>query len=198
MKKATLRLLALPIFAFSLVGMSGIDILNEPEAKTTVADAMKTLHDFSAETIDGGTLDFSKFKGQKLLVVNTASECGLTPQYEQLQELYDKFGGDKFQIVGFPSNDFAGQEPGSEQEIASFCQKNYGVTFQMMSKVKVKGDGVHPIYAWLTSKAENGVADYEVKWNFHKFLIDEDGKLVRDVEPQTLPIDDSILQWVSE
>lgn len=198
MKNMMLRLLALPFFAFSLVGMSGIDIMNEPTDEAAVITTMKTLHDFTALTIEGEELDLSTFKGKKVLIVNTASECGLTPQYEMLQELHNEYVGDNFAIIGFPSNDFGGQEPGSDKEIAAFCQKNYGVTFQMMSKVKVKGDGIHPVYKWLTSKAENGVSDYEVKWNFHKFLVDADGKLVKAVDPQTLPVDEEITSWVSK
>lgn len=190
--------LAMPVFVFSLLGMSGVDLLDEPSLTADVSTtAMKTLHDFTIETLQGETFDLSTLKGKKVLVVNTASECGLTPQYAQLQELYEKFGGENFEIVGFPSNDFAGQEPGSNDEIASFCQKNYGVTFPMMIKIKVKGDGQHPIYQWLTSKAQNGVGDYEVQWNFHKFLVDEDGKLVKDVSPQTAPIDPEIIDWIN-
>ncbi|WP_434064841.1 glutathione peroxidase [Sanyastnella coralliicola] len=158
----------------------------------------KTLHDFTVETLMGDSFDLSSLAGKKVMVVNTASECGLTPQYEQLQELYNEYGGEKFEIIGFPSNDFAGQEPGSNEEIASFCQKNYGVTFPMMTKVAVKGDNIHPVYAWLTQKAQNGVSDYEVKWNFHKFLIDEKGNLVKEIQPQTLPIDEEIINWLSE
>ncbi len=170
----------------------------KPEQLSTLQNSisMKTFHDFTVQTINGSNLELSSLKGKKVLVVNTASECGLTPQYAQLQELYTLYGGDGFEIIGFPSNDFAGQEPGSEQEIASFCQKNYGVTFPMMSKVKVKGDGIHPIYAWLTSKELNGVQDYEVKWNFHKFMIAADGTLIGDVSPQVSPLDEEIVNWV--
>ena len=194
-----IQLLALPIFAFSLLGMSGIDLLDEPKQPTAVVDTMnKTLHDFTVETLMGDSFDLSSLAGKKVMVVNTASECGLTPQYEQLQELYNEYGGEKFEIIGFPSNDFAGQEPGSNEEIASFCQKNYGVTFPMMSKVAVKGDDIHPVYAWLTQKAQNGVADYKVKWNFHKFLVDEKGNLVKEIQPRTLPIDEEIINWLSE
>jgi glutathione peroxidase len=190
--------LAMPVFVFSLLGMSGVDLLDEPSLTADVSTtAMKTLHDFTIETLQGETFDLSTLKGKKVLVVNTASECGLTPQYAQLQELYEKFGGENFEIVGFPSNDFAGQEPGSNDEIASFCQKNYGVTFPMMTKIQVKGDGQHPIYQWLTSKAQNGVGDYEVQWNFHKFLVDEEGRLVKDVAPQTAPIDPEIIDWIN-
>lgn len=190
--------LAMPVFVFSLLGMSGVDLLDEPSLTADVSTtAMKTLHDFTIETLQGEPFDLSTLKGKKVLVVNTASECGLTPQYAQLQELYEKFGGENFEIVGFPSNDFAGQEPGSNDEIASFCQKNYGVTFPMMTKIQVKGDGQHPIYQWLTSKAQNGVGDYEVQWNFHKFLVDEEGRLVKDVAPQTAPIDPEIIDWIN-
>lgn len=159
---------------------------------------MKTFHDFTVSTLDGVSLDLSSLKGKKVLVVNTASECGLTPQYEQLQELYKAHGGDNFEIIGFPSNDFGAQEPGSAEQIANFCQKNYGVTFPMMAKVHVKGEDQCELYQWLTQKDLNGVGDFEVKWNFHKFLIDENGALVKDVEPQTLPIDDEILNWISK
>lgn len=198
MSKAILfRLIALPLFAFSMMGMSFADLFHEQLEPLTVKDTtMKTLHDFTIETLDGGTFDFASLKGKKVLIVNTASECGLTPQYQQLQELYEAKGGDQFEIIGFPSNDFGAQEPGSNEQIASFCQKNYGVTFPMMTKVHVKGEGISPIYSWLTSKAENGVSDYEVQWNFHKFLIDEEGNLVKEVTPQTLPTDEEILSWI--
>ncbi|MEO0404306.1 MAG: glutathione peroxidase [Bacteroidota bacterium] len=159
-------------------------------------DQTMSIHQFKVHTLEGEDFDLSSLAGKKVLVVNTASECGLTPQYEQLQELYEAQGGDSFEIIGFPCNDFAGQEPGSADDIKAFCQKNYGVTFPMMEKVHVKGDEQHPIYAFLTSKDQNGVGDFEVQWNFHKFLIDENGKLVKDVSPQTLPIDESILNWI--
>lgn len=159
---------------------------------------MKTLHDFKSLTLDGAKYDFAQLEGKKVMIVNTASKCGLTPQYEQLQSLYDEYGGASFEIIGFPSNDFAGQEPGTADEIAEFCQKNYGVSFPMMEKVHVKEGELHPVYQWLTQKSENGVGDFEVKWNFHKFLIDQEGKLVRDLSPQTLPIDETVLSWLSE
>lgn len=198
MSKAILfRLIALPLFAFSMMGMSFADLFHEHLEPLTVKDTtMKTLHDFTIETLDGGTFDFSSLKGKKVLLVNTASECGLTPQYEQLQELYESKGGNQFEIVGFPSNDFGAQEPGSNDQIAAFCQKNYGVSFPMMTKVHVKGDDIHAIYSWLTKKSENGVADCEVQWNFHKFLIDESGNLVKELSPQTLPTDEEILSWI--
>jgi glutathione peroxidase len=129
-------------------------------------------------------------------VVNTASKCGFTPQYKQLQELFEKYGGDKFTIIGFPANNFMKQEPGTNQEIAAFCEKNYGVTFRMMSKISVKGDDMHPLYKWLTSKSQNGVMDSDVKWNFQKYLIDENGKLVDVVEPKIKPDDEKIVRWI--
>lgn len=192
--------IALPLGVLAILLTTGfLQSAETQESQTIPAQksiAMKTFHDFSVQTITGSNLELSSLKGKKVLVVNTASECGLTPQYAQLQELYALYGGDGFEIIGFPSNDFAGQEPGSEQEIASFCEKNFGVTFPMMSKVKVKGAGVHPVYAWLTSKELNGVNDYEVKWNFHKFMIAADGTLIGDVGPQVSPIDDVIVNWV--
>jgi glutathione peroxidase len=156
----------------------------------------KTFHDFSAKTIDGKMLDFSAFKGKKLLVVNTASKCGLTPQYEELEELYKEYGSDNFMIIGFPANNFMKQEPGTDSEIKEFCQVNYGVTFQMMSKISVKGDDMDPVYAWLTQKDQNGVMDSEVKWNFQKYMIDENGNLVNYVSPQTSPKSDEIVDWI--
>lgn len=165
-------------------------------AHTSFSQDMKTLHDFSATTIEGETLDLSKFKGKKLLVVNTASKCGLTPQYEDLQKLYDEFGGDNFEIIGFPANNFMKQEPGSDEKIAAFCSKNYGVSFTMMSKIDVKGKDIHPIYEWLTKKDQNGVEDNKVGWNFQKYLIDEDGKYVRMISPKEKPYNDSVIAWI--
>lgn len=155
-----------------------------------------SLHDFSVKDINGDDFDLSQLKGKKVMVVNTASECGLTPQYETLEEVYKEFGGDNFTIIGFPANNFGGQEPGSNEEIKSFCQKNYGVTFPMMSKISVKGDDKHPVYQFLTEKEKNGVENSEVSWNFQKFLIDEDGKYVMSVGPQRSPATDKIIEWI--
>jgi glutathione peroxidase len=145
-----------------------------PPEKDTIPSS---IYDFKVEALDGGTIDFAKYKGKKVLIVNTASECGYTPQYEGLEALYKKYKG-KLIIVGFPSNDFGGQEPGSNAEIASFCKKNYGVSFPMAAKVTVKGNNKTAIYQWLTEKKYNGFADNNIKWNFNKFLIDEKGNLV--------------------
>lgn len=157
----------------------------------------KNFHDFTAKTIDGKMLDFSSFNGKKVLVVNTASKCGNTPQYTELEELYKEYGGDKFEIVGFPANNFLGQEPGTDEEIKEFCQINYGVTFQMMSKVSVKGKDMDAVYLWLTSKDQNGVEDSKVSWNFQKYMVDEKGNLVGHVSPKTSPKDEKIMNWLN-
>jgi len=157
---------------------------------------IKTLHSFKTQTLEGENFDLSSLKGKKVLVVNTASKCGLTPQYEDLEKLYKEYGGDKFVIIGFPANNFLSQEPGSSEEIRDFCSKNYGVTFPMMHKISVKGDDMDPIYQWLTQKEQNGKMDSEVKWNFQKYLIDENGNLVDVVSPKEKPYDDKIIKWL--
>jgi glutathione peroxidase len=157
--------------------------------------ATMSFHDLSALDINGNTVSMSSFKGKKVLVVNTASKCGYTKQYAQLQELYDSFKDKDLVVVGFPSNDFGGQEPGSEEEIAAFCQKNFGVNFPMMGKVSTKGSDQHPVYQWLTEQGRNGVMDAKVKWNFHKFLIDEEGRLVAEYPSGVTPLDEKILAW---
>jgi len=157
----------------------------------------KNLYSFSAKTIDGNDFDFSQLKGKKVLIVNTASKCGLTPQYEELQEIYETYKGQGFTIIGFPANNFLSQEPGTNNEISTFCTKNYGVTFQMMEKISVKGDDMHPIYQWLTKKSENGLEDSEVSWNFQKYMIDENGNLTGYVSPRTKPTDEKIINWIT-
>lgn len=160
------------------------------------AQNMKSIHDFKVTDLYGEEFDFSTLKGKKVMVVNTASECGLTPQYEQLQEVYEHYKDKDFTIVGFPANNFGAQEPGSDKEIAAFCKKNYGVTFPMMSKISVKGDDMHELYQFLTQKQQNGLEDSEVKWNFQKYLIDEKGHLAKVIGPQILPNDEGILNWI--
>ena len=165
---------------------------------TTVAFSQQSFYDFKVKDIDGKDFDLSSLKGKKVLVVNTASKCGFTPQYKQLQSLFETYGGDKFTIIGFPANNFMSQEPGTNKEIAEFCEKNYGVTFKMMSKISVKGNDMHPLYKWLTTKSENGVMDSDVKWNFQKYLIDENGKLVNVYYSKTLPDDEQIVSWIKK
>lgn len=158
----------------------------------------KSFYDFTVQDISGQEYPLSQLQGKKVLVVNTASKCGLTPQYEDLEALYKQYGGDDFIIIGFPSNDFAGQEPGTNEEIAAFCKTNYGVTFPMMSKITVKGDDIHPLYKWLTEASENGVEDSNVSWNFQKYMIDEKGNLVGHVPPRKKPDCKEIVSWITE
>jgi glutathione peroxidase len=153
-------------------------------------------YDFKVKTLDGGDFDFSSLKGKKVMVVNTASKCGFTPQYKDLEEVYEKYQGD-FIIIGFPENNFLNQEPGSDTEIRKFCTENYGVTFPMMAKISVKGKDMHPLYKWLTSKDKNGVMDSEVKWNFQKYLIDENGKLVDVIYSKEKPNSEKVIAWIN-
>ena len=152
---------------------------------------MTSIHTFKVEALDGTTINFADFKGKKILIVNTASECGYTPQYKELEALYQKFK-DKLVIVGFPANNFGGQEPGTNTEIKAFCQQNYGVTFPMAAKISVKGDDAAPIYQWLCNKTENGVLDAEIKWNFNKFLLDENGNMIAYFPSKVTPMSEQI------
>ena len=154
--------------------------------------AQSDFYSLSANTIDGEMYSFDQLKGKKVLIVNVASKCGLTPQYEDLEVLYKTYGGDGFTIIGFPANNFMKQEPGSNEEIKEFCSANYGVTFQMMAKISVKGDDMHPVYQWLTQKSKNGLKDSNVKWNFQKYLINEEGKLVEVFSPKIKPLSEEI------
>ena len=157
-----------------------------------------SLHQFTVEALEGEYFDFSTLKGKKIMVVNTASKCGLTPQYKDLQSLYEEYGSDKFVIVGFPANNFMSQEPGSNEEIAAFCERNYGVTFPMMAKIDVKGKDIHPVYAFLTQKEKNGVMDSKVSWNFQKYLVNEEGVVEKVISPRTSPKDEEIIAWITK
>lgn len=165
---------------------------------TAFSESYKTLHDFTVTTLEGEEFDMAQLKGKKVLIVNTASKCGNTPQYEGLQQLYEKYGGEHFVIIGFPANNFMRQEPGTNEEIREFCTRNYGVTFPMMAKISVKGKDMHPLYKWLTQKDLNGFMDSSVKWNFQKYMVDEDGKLVGMIPPKTKPLSEEIIHWVSQ
>lgn len=147
----------------------------------------KSIYQFKVKTIDGNVFDFATLKGKKIMIVNTASECGNTPQYADLEQLYKKNKSKNLIIIGFPANNFGAQEPGSDKEIKNFCKKNYAVTFPMMSKISVSGNDMAPIYKWLTQKSENGVKDAPVTWNFQKFLIDEKGNWVGSIAPKVSP-----------
>jgi glutathione peroxidase len=166
-------------------------ITNNYMPKTETVVAAKSIYDFKVEALDGSTIDFASFKGKKILIVNTASQCGYTPQYEGLEALYKKYQ-DKLVIVGFPANNFGGQEPGTNTEIKEFCKKNYGVSFPMAAKVSVKGDDMAPIFKWLTSKTENGVLDAEIGWNFGKFLLDEKGNLMTYFPSKVTPMSEEL------
>ncbi len=161
-------------------------------------NAQKSIYDYTVKTLEGEDFSMASLKGKKIMIVNTASKCGFTPQYESLQELYETYGGDHFEIIGFPANNFMKQEPGSNTEIREFCTQNYGVTFPMMAKISVKGEDMTPIYQWLTQKSLNGVEDSKVKWNFQKYLIDEQGHLVKVIPTKTKPDDEEIINWITE
>lgn len=166
------------------------------QSKTDKTRTMQTIYNYKVTDLSGKEFDFSSLKGKKILVVNTASKCGLTPQYEQLEKIYEEYKSKGLVIIGFPANNFAAQEPGTNQEIAEFCQRNYGVSFPMMEKISVKGGDIHPIYEFLTQKSKNGVQDSEVEWNFQKYLIDEKGHLEKVISPKTLPTDPEIINWI--
>lgn len=155
-----------------------------------------SIHTFVVKNLQGNSFDFSTLKGKKIMVVNTASKCGLTPQYEKLQQLYEKYKSDNFEIIGFPSNNFLWQEPGNSTEIQNFCSVNYGVTFPLMEKIVVKGRNMHPVYQFLTQKSKNGVVNSSVKWNFQKYLLNENGELEKVIAPKTQPNDPSIISWI--
>lgn len=163
----------------------------------SVAVKAQSFYDLKAKTIDGKDFNFSELKGKKILVVNTASKCGYTPQYEDLENLYKAYKDKNFVIIGFPANNFMHQEPGTNGEIKEFCTKNYGVTFQMMEKISVKGDDMDPVYKWLTEKKLNGKQDSSVKWNFQKYMIDENGNLVDVVYSGDKPNCDKIVNWIN-
>lgn len=164
------------IFSMIMLTVSGVK-----------AQEKSSFYDLKTTTIDGKEFLFSSLKGKKVLIVNTASKCGYTPQYKQLEEVCKKYGGDNFVIIGFPANNFMNQEPGSNEDIMAFCQKNYGVSFPMMHKISVKGDDMDDVYVWLTNKALNGVLSSTVKWNFQKYMINADGSLYGMAETSEKP-----------
>jgi glutathione peroxidase len=157
----------------------------------------ETIYQFKVKDLSGNDFDFATLKGKNILIVNTASECGLTPQYKDLESIYEKYNDKNFVIIGFPANNFGSQEPGSNKEIATFCQKNFGVTFPMMAKISVKGKDIAPIYEFLTQKSKNGLQDSDVEWNFQKFLINENGELEKVLSPRVLPTDPEIINWIN-
>ncbi len=203
MRLISIKLWAVILLTFTTIQCNGRERQNQSIRQTAAStennhdmELRKTLYDFTVKDIDGNDFSLASLKGKKVLVVNVASKCGLTPQYEQLQELYEKYRYLNFVIIGFPANNFMGQEPGTNQEIKEFCTANYGVTFPMMEKISVKGKDQAPLYKWLTNKSENGVLDQEVTWNFQKFMVDEEGYLVDVVLPKESPMSDKIINWI--
>lgn len=197
--KSLFKLLGFTLVLGITVACSGTTNNNTSDnsmATETTANATTTtdFYSFKLESLDGSEIDFSKYKGKKILLVNTASECGFTPQYAGLQELHEKHGNEVV-ILGFPANNFGGQEPGSNEEIATFCQKNYGVAFQMFEKISVKGEDKHPLYTWLTEHAPN---HEEPNWNFCKYLVDENGKVVAFFPSKVKPMDEEILAAIQK
>lgn len=182
---------------FACFGGKKVYTVNEStKEKLATMNNVKTIYDFKVETITGNTLDLATLKGKKVLIVNTASKCGLTPQFEQLEALYQQYKDQNFVIIGFPSNDFMGQDPGSNEEIAEFCQLNYGVSFPMMAKIVVKGKEKHPLYQYLTEKTHNQIDNFDIEWNFQKFLINENGTIDKVVSPRTLPNAPEVVDWI--
>lgn len=157
----------------------------------------ESIHQFIINDLSGKDFDLGSLKGKKAMIVNTASKCGLTPQYKQLQAMYQTYESEGFIIIGFPANNFMAQEPGSDTEIADFCEANYGVTFPMMSKIDVVGEEMHPIYKFLTQKEKNGVMDSKVTWNFQKYLLNEEGILEKVIDPRTSPDDPEVIDWIT-
>jgi glutathione peroxidase len=156
------------------------------------ADVKKIVYDFTVEDINGKKVNLSDYKGKTLLIVNVASKCGLTPQYADLQAFYEKYKDQGLEILAFPANNFMGQEPGSNEDIKSFCKDTYKVTFPMFSKISVQGKDIHPLYKYLTQKSENGKLDAPVKWNFQKFIINKEGKVVDVITPRERVSDEEI------
>ncbi len=160
--------------------------------------AQVSFYDFTVTDIRGEEFDLAQLQGKKVFVVNTASECSLSPQFKSLEKLYRRYGGDDFTIIGFPCNDFGGREPGTDEEIAAYCKETYDISFPMMSRITIRGGEMHPLYRWLTRASENGVEDSKVAWNFQKYLIDEHGTLAGHLPPQKKPTCKEIVSWLKE
>ena len=195
MKMTILFSTALILLGLGLVAWNFYGGISKYDTNTEQSDV--DFYSLSCKTLEGEDFSFEQLRGKRVLVVNTASKCGFTPQYEELQKLHETYGGESFVILGFPCNDFGRQEPGTSVEIGSFCQKNYGVEFEMMEKVSVKGKDLSEVYVWLNNKSSNGVADHSVRWNFHKFLIDEKGRLMASLKSGVKPLSKDITDFAS-
>lgn len=187
-----MRALLITIITFTFFAYTG--------KKENQLDSLKekSLFDFKVKAIDGTEFDFATLKGKKIMIVNTASQCDLTFQYKHLEELYTNYKDKGFVVIGFPANNFLGQEPGTDKEIATFCNEHYEVSFPLMSKISVKGEDMHPIYEFLTQKSKNGFKDSKVKWNFQKYLINRNGQLEKIINPKTLPTHKSVIKWIKK
>ncbi len=195
MKKIALIFLSFIIIAIAAISCGSGKKSAASAGNVTVS---KDFYSFDITDIDGNKFSMADMKGKKLMIVNVASKCGFTPQYEQLQSLYEKYRGKGFVIIGFPANNFMSQEPGTDLEIKEFCTSQFNVTFPMMSKISVKGEDIHPLYSWLTRKDLNGVADSGVKWNFQKYLISEEGKLIGIAYSRERPDSERITRWIEQ
>lgn len=186
------------LYLFSIIILTGLLSCKNKTTETVQPQPKEQgIYAYKVQGLKGDTINFADYKGKKILVVNTASECSYTYQYEGLEALHQQYK-DKLVIIGFPTNDFGGQEPGSNEEIEEFCKENYGVTFPMAAKISVKGNGIAPIYQWLTDKDLNGHSSSSIEWNFQKYLIDEHGKLTHVFPPATEPFDDAIIAVIEQ
>ncbi|WP_293871269.1 glutathione peroxidase [Flavobacterium sp.] len=192
MKKTALLVLTFALFSCQNQAQ------NNKKNKMETPTLTETIYQFKVKDLYGKDFDFASLKGKKVLIVNTASECGLTPQYKDLESIYEKYKDKNFVIIGFPANNFGSQEPGNNEQIAKFCHLNYGVTFPMMSKISVKGTEMNEVYKFLTQKSKNGLQDSDVEWNFQKYLINEKGQLTKVLSPRVLPTDAAIVGWINE
>lgn len=192
MKMKKLGILMLSLLAVACFGTKKVE--SKPENADLMSDP-DVFYNFKLKAIDGQEIDFSSYKGKKVLIVNVASKCGYTPQYKDLQALHEKYG-DQVAILGFPANNFGSQEPGTNDEIVQFCSSNYGVSFQMFEKISVKGVDMHPLYRWLTDKEQNGWNDQAPSWNFCKYLIDENGELIKFYASGINPMSDDVLKAI--
>ncbi|MDQ8013441.1 MAG: glutathione peroxidase [Flavobacterium nitrogenifigens] len=193
-----MKKILLMLFGAAVLSVTGVNAQTNTNklSKKDKAMAKETIYQFKVEDLSGDTFDFASLKGKKIMIVNTASKCGLTPQYKDLEAVYKEYKDKGFVIVGFPANNFASQEPGTAKEIETFCQQNYGVTFPMMNKVSVKGNDMCDVYKFLTEKSRNGLQDSEVEWNFQKYLINEKGELVKVIKPKTLVTEPEVINWI--
>lgn len=197
MKKSAFALFLLSVLSFGSHSAQSQTVKKTQVKTTTKQNKVADIYSFKVKDINDKEFDFASLKGKKVIIVNTASKCGLTPQYKELEQLYKTYKDKGLVIVGFPANNFAEQEPGTNAEIGAFCQQNYGVSFPMMSKISVVGKDMDPVYQFLTEKSKNGLQDSEVQWNFQKYLINEKGQLEKVINPKESPLSEEIIKWIN-